>query len=327
MCSKYTYIEFIDKTNPNSNQQGGKGKNLVVLHQNGIRIPMGFILKIKAFKECLNKLGIQESVYDFLQKETDPKNVLPFTNELKSKFKSIKIPESIFQEMKKGISILRSKFSSDTTFAIRSSASIEDQTQFSFAGQAESFCCINSLDKIIRSVVNCWSSLFSTNSLLYMMKMKQQGIKVPKVEMAVIIQKMILSHSAGVLFTTNVLDNNPNQMLINSNWGLCETITNNSVIPDLIILDKNKFNIHKVVIGEKESRSIQDLDSSSTLTVENDTSLRTSLSVSEKNMKQLYELGLTIEKVFKLPQDIEWALEKDQIYVLQSRPITSLNVN
>ena len=159
------------------------------------------------------------------------------------------------------------------------------------------------------------------------MKMEQQGKKVPKVEMAVIIQKMILSHSAGVLFTTNVLDNNPNQMLINSNWGLCETITDNSVIPDLVILNKNKFNIHKVVIGEKELRSIQDFDSSSTITIENDISLRNSLSVSEKNMKQLYELGLTIEKIFKLPQDIEWAIEKDQIYVLQSRPITSLNLN
>ena len=327
MCSEYNYIEFIDKTNPNSNQQGAKAKNLVVLHQNGIRIPMGFIIKIKAFNVCLNKIGIQESVYNFLQKETDPKNVIPFTNELKSKFKSLKIPEPMFQEIKEGISILRSKFSPDTTFAIRSSASIEDQTQFSFAGQAESFCCISSFDKIIRSILNCWISLFSPNSLLFLMKMKQQGKRIPKIEMAVIIQKMILSHSAGVLFTTNVLDNNPNQMLINSNWGLCETITNNSVIPDLIILNKNKFKIHKIVIGKKETRSIQDLNNSSTLTVENDTSLRTSMSISEKNLKQLHELGLTIEKIFKLPQDIEWALENDQIYVLQSRPITSLNVN
>jgi phosphoenolpyruvate synthase/pyruvate phosphate dikinase len=325
MYSKYNYIEFIDKTNPNSNQQGGKGKNLVVLHQNGIRIPMGFIIKIKAFKEYLNKISIQESVYNFLQKETDPKNVIPFTNELKSKIKFLKFPEPMFQEIKEGISILKSKFSPDTTFAIRSSASIEDQTQFSFAGQAESFCCISSLDKIISSILNCWISLFSPKSLLFMMKMKQQGKKIPKIEMAVIIQKMILSHSAGVLFTTNVLDNNPNQMLINSNWGLCETITNNSVIPDLIILNKDEFKVHKVVIGQKESLSIQVLGNSSTLMVENDISLRTSLSISEKNMKQLHELGLTIEKIFKLPQDIEWALEKDHIYVLQSRPITSLN--
>ena len=327
MSSKFTYIEFIDKTNPNSIQQGGKGKNLIELYKNGIMIPMGFIIKIKAYKECLNKMGILKSVYNFLQKETDPKNVIPFTNELKLKFKSLKIPESLFQEIKEGISILRSKSSPDATFAIRSSASIEDQSQFSFAGQAESFCCISSLDKIIRSILNCWISLFSPNSLLFMMKMKQQGKKVPKIEMAVIIQKMILSHSAGVLFTTNVLDNNPNEMLINSNWGLCETVTNNSVIPDLIILNKNKFELHKVVIGKKELRSVQDLDNSSTITVENDISLRNSLSVSEKNMKQLHELGLTIEKIFKLPQDIEWALEKDRIYVLQSRPITSLNVS
>jgi pyruvate,water dikinase len=325
MGSNYKYIEFIDKSTPNSNQQGNKGKNLVLLHQNGIKIPTGFILKVKAFKEVLSNTGIQDRVNDFLLHENNPKNVIQLTNDLKSKFDALIIPKTIYHEIKEGISILKSNFSSDTTFAVRSSALIEDQEQFSFAGQAESFCCLNSLENIIKSITKCWYSLFSPNSLLFMMKMKQRGKTLPKIEMAVIIQKMILSQTAGVLFTTNVLDNNPNQMLVNSNWGLCETVTNNSVIPDLIILNKNKFKIHKAVIGEKELRSIQDFDSSSTTTIENASYHRASLSLKEDELMQLHELGLLIEKIFKLPQDIEWALENNQLYVLQTRPITSLN--
>jgi pyruvate,water dikinase len=221
MRGNYNYIEFIDKTIPDSNQQGNKGKNIVVLHQNGIRVPMGFIIKIKALEEILNNMRIQERVNNFLSQEINPKYVIPFTNELKAEFDALRISKTIYNEIREGITLLRSKLGPKTTFAVRSSASIEDQTQFSFAGQAESFCCINSFENIIRSIKKCWNSLFSPSSLLFLMKMKQQGKKIPKLKMAVIIQKMILSRTAGVLFTNNVLDNNPNEMLINSNWGLC----------------------------------------------------------------------------------------------------------
>ncbi len=325
MCSNYNYIEFIDKTTPNPNQQGNKGKNIILLHQKGIKVPLGFIIKIKAFNEIINKMRIQERVNNFLTREINPKNVIPFTNELKAEFDALRIPKTIYNEIKEGITILRSKFGLKTTFAIRSSTSIEDQTQFSFAGQAESFCCVSSFENIIKSIKKCWNSLFSPSSLLFLMKMKQKGKEIPKLEMAVIIQKMILSRVAGVLFTANVLDNNPNEVLINSNWGLCETITNNSVIPDLIILDKNEFKIHKIDIGKKESRSIQNFNNSSTMLIENDSSLRTTLSLDNNHLIELHELGLTIERILKYPQDIEWALENDQIYVLQSRPITSIN--
>ena len=142
--------------------------------------------------------------------------------------------------------------------------------------------------------------------------------------MAVIVQKMINSKISGVLFTINVVNNEKNQMLINSTWGLGETIATNSVIPDTSILRKNKFKIIKRIVGKKEKISIQNPEGLGTKIFETDPQIIKIFTLNKKQLRYLHNLGLKIESAFQCPQDIEWAIENDIIFILQTRPITTL---
>lgn len=113
-------------------------------------------------------------------------------------------------------------------------------------------------------------------------------------------------------------------MLINYTWGFGETIANNLIIPDLIILNKERFQILKIAIGDKEKKPIPNPNGSSTILVETELKLRKVCSVTESQLRHLHNLGVRLEKKFSYPQDIEWAIDDEIIYILQSRPITTL---
>ncbi len=305
---------------------GGKGMNLFKLHDNGIRIPPCFILNTRAYTEAIKKLHISEKIELLFSKSNPHKAVVNFSNNIQTIIQSYQFPKECIIELKQALVRFKENSGRDVSFAIRSSANIEDQDHFSFAGQAESFLFNNTLVEIIKSIKSCWASLFSPQNLLYLLKCKQHGIELPAINMSVIIQKMIDSEIAGVLFTINVLNNNINQMLINSSYGLCETITNNSVIPDLIIIDKNQFNVVSSKVGDKEIRSIKNPNGPFTIIVKNEPEIKNKFCLQNEHLLKLYNLGLNIEKVFNYPQDIEWAFKNEILYTLQSRPITNLSL-
>jgi pyruvate,water dikinase len=147
------------------------------------------------------------------------------------------------------------------------------------------------------------------------------------VHMAVVVQKMVDSQISGVLFTANVINGRKDQMMINSTWGLGEVIANSSIIPDMIILEKSNLRILKTVVGKKEKTAIKNPKDLGTITIDTDPELRAKCSLSENQLRNLAQLGLQLEEALNCPQDIEWAIENGTVYVLQSRPITTLNRN
>ncbi|MHA1822865.1 MAG: PEP/pyruvate-binding domain-containing protein [Promethearchaeota archaeon] len=324
---QYNYFSFLGEDPPNIKLLGGKGMNLFKLHDKSFKIPPCFILKSSAYMEAISKLQISNKMELFFSRSSPHKEVLNFSNNIKTKILNYEFPKELIIELKQALTRFKAKLGREISFAVRSSANIEDQVQFSFAGQAKSFLFNKTLTQIIQSIKNCWASLFSPQSLLYILKNKQRGIELPAIEMAVIIQEMIDSDIAGVLFTINVLSNNVNQMLINSNWGLCETITNSSVIPDLIILDKNKFSVVSSKIGDKEIRRVKNPNGPFTIIVKNDPGIKEKLCLQHEHLLKLHNLGVNIEKIFNYPQDIEWAFKNEILYTLQSRPITNFSLN
>ena len=305
---------------------GGKGLNLFKIYDNGIRIPPCFILNTRAYTEAISKLHISKKIELFFSRSSPHKGVVNFSNKIKTEILNYNFPKEFNIELKQALTRFKENLGREITLAVRSSANIEDQVQFSFAGQAESFLFNNTLAQIIKSIKSCWASLFSPQSLLYILKIKQRGIELPTIETAVIIQEMIDSDIAGVLFTINVLNNNANQMLINGSWGLCEAITNSSVIPDLIILDKIKFKVVNSKVGDKEIRCVKNPNGPFTIIVKNEPEIKKDLCLQHEHLLKLHDLGLKIEKVFNYPQDIEWAFKNDILYTLQSRPITNLSL-
>jgi pyruvate,water dikinase len=209
---------------------------------------------------------------------------------------------------------------------VRSSANIEDSESFSFAGQADSFLNVKHFQEIISSLKKCWASLFSPQALLYILHMRKKGklASLIDIEIAVIVQKMLSPQCSGVLFTANVLNNDRNQMMINSTWGLGDVVTGNIVNPDLIVIDKNNGMIVSKLIGEKEQQSIPNPKGSFTQLIAMDDKRKRECSLKHLHLEELRLLGLKLEKQLGAPQDIEWAIENDVVYALQSRPITTL---
>jgi len=321
-----TYVEFFSNAKPIPNLFGGKGSNLIKLLKLGLNIPPGFIVNTKSYNKFLEDSHLKEQIFQILSTEYEQKDVLDLSEKIKNLFINSKIPQKIINEIKEAYQNIRKKIGKKISFSVRTSANVEDLKDFSFAGQAESFLNKKTLEEILESLKNCWISLFSPQALLYILQTRKYNKEISLIDlkMAVIIQKMVSSQISGVLFTANVLNNSQNQMLINSTWGLGDTITNGTTIPDLIVLKKDPFSIIKIVIGKKEKKSISNPYGSSTILIETEQELKDRCSLNESQLRNLYNLGLKLEYSFNYPQDIEWAIENEILYTLQCRPITTL---
>lgn len=320
------YLGFIHNNLSNNELYGGKGSKLITLANSGIRVPPGFILTTKSYKSFIEESKFRDRILLTFSHGYTKENVLHLSKTITDYILNSDIPKTITSELKKVFNKFNKDFGKETSFAVRSSANIEDSDQFSFAGQAESFLNNLNFQDILFSVKKCWASLFSPQALLYILHMRKNGkeLSLLDLEIAVIIQKMILAECAGVLFTANVMNNNLNQMMINSTWGLGDVITSNIINPDLIIIDKMDGSIIDKIIGEKEKLSKANPSRSSTQLVEMDKDFRHKCSLNSNNLKKLHLLGLQLEKILDSPQDIEWAIQNDEVYVLQSRSITTL---
>lgn len=320
------YIEFLSGGTPNPDLLGGKGSNLIKLVEIGANVPPGFIVNTNAFKKFVEESEDQKKLLVLLSNDLEPKKIMQHSAEIQDLIVNSKIPWDVMDEIKLMLDQVRENTSIGASFAVRSSATLEDSSQFSFAGQADSYLYNNTLDEIFNSIKLCWASLFSPRAMLYFLQIKKKGVKISllEVQMAVVMQKMVNSEIAGVLFTANVINNDEGEMLINSTWGLGGTIADNLVIPDTIVIKKDKFEIVKTIVGKKEKKSIRNPEDMGTIMVENDPQARTICSLNESQLRQLHEIGLKLEESFQYPQDIEWAFENDVLFILQTRPITTL---
>lgn len=179
--------------------------------------------------------------------------------------------------------------------AVRSSAIAEDSKTSSWAGQLESYLNI-AKENLIKNIKKCWSSIKSERALAYA---NERNLSEEQLTVAVVVQKMIDSEVSGVTFTANPITNNLNEIMIESGFGLGELVVGGMITPDNFIVNKKTLKIKNKTIQNKSS-------------------------LSDWQIKKLAKLSLQIEKLFKSPQDIEWALEKNKFYILQSRPITTL---
>jgi len=306
---------------------GGKASNIFTLIKNEINVPLGYAISTKAFTSFLEESHIKPIINKIFAKEYNPKEVIEISTKIKNLFLTSEIPSNIISEIQRKHVKEFSDIGEHNSYVVRSSANYEDSNSFSFAGQAQSFLNIRSITEIISSIKMCWVSLFSPQILLYLIQLNKRGFNITPLdlEMAIIVQRMLKPQVSGVLFTANVLNNNKDQMMINSTWGLGETITNNTIIPDLIIIKKERFEIMKVTIGKKEKTSVANPKGDSTILIDTEGKYREICSLNSSQLMQIHDLGLKLEALFNYPQDIEWAIENNTLYALQSRPITTLS--
>ena len=309
------FFEAIDKTK--FQLVGGKGANLGELSRvDGINIPAGFIITTEAFKKVvesnlsLNRLIDELSCIDVLSISA----VANTCSNIRSIIENIFIPDSITDE----ISAALSKFNANGAFAVRSSATAEDLFMASFAGQQDSYLNITGRNEILKHVSKCWASLFNERAVIYRI---QNGFDHRKIQMAVVVQTMIMSYTSGIMFTADPVSSNRKVISIDASFGLGEALVSGIVNPDQFKVREGNITVKNIQVKKRGVFSI-DAGGTRERNIEEDKQNRPSLS--DQQVLSLEQIGRKIEEHFGHPQDIEWCLADDIFYIVQSRPITTL---
>ena len=303
---------------------GGKAANLARLHQAGFRIPMGFAVACDCFSRFLDDAPAAVKLIERIEMTEDIEDVLGLSLELEHLGDSYKLPEDLGAEITHKLSELSENLGvMDAGFSIRSSANVEDGKRISFAGQAESFLCVRDED-VLDAVLKTWKSLLTTNSIIYLQTM---GIPLGQVRMGVIVQEMINADISGVMFTANVVDKNPDQIIIETIWGIGETLVSGKSTPDTYLLNKSPLKLVSKNLGHKETYSTPSEASEMGGTTLHSTPVakRELFTLDDNEILRIAQTGLEIELKLGMYQDIEWSMVDDELIVLQSRPITTLN--
>jgi pyruvate,water dikinase len=202
--------------------------------------------------------------------------------------------------------------------AVRSSATAEDLPDLSFAGQQDTYLNVIGMEQLLEAVINCWSSLWTARAIGYRIR---NGIDHNEAALAVIVQEMVQSEASGVFFTANPLTGLRSESVIDATIGLGEALVSGQVEPDHYVVDTLNHRIVTKTLGAKKI-STRGKTGGGVEVIEESAEARQSLA--DEEIIQLAELGAQIQKEYGFPQDIEWALAEDKLYVLQARPITSL---
>ncbi len=304
---------------------GSKAANLGKLIKNKFSVPNGFVVKTTAYDLFLKDNNLIELIQKAL-KSIDYSNlesVKNATNTISDSFEKSSFPKELIDEIK-----LKYQPFSSYGVAVRSSATAEDLPKASFAGQYDTFLNIRDLDQILRNIKRCYASLWTSRAIIYSYKNK---IPHNKVKIAVIIQQMVSAKSAGVLFTLNPITSDNTELLIESNFGLGESIVSGKCSPDQFFLKKSKRGSFKILnkrIGIKglvaHPKSSETNGGIEYRELSDD--LKQQSSLSDDEIITLAKIGVEIEKMFNSnPQDIEWAIDQDnRINILQTRPVTTV---
>ena len=292
---------------------GGKAINLAQMTKDGFRVPPAFAITVDAYDSFITDTGLRERIGAELSKIDfdDEGSLSAGTERIRSMISSEDMPASLVGE----IDTLLSEYG-DSYYAVRSSAVAEDLPDASFAGQQDTFLFIRAAD-VCRMAILCWASYWNERAVKYR---HDTGIDHLSTGMAVVVQRMVSSDTSGVMFTVNPVDGS-DDVVIESSWGLGESIASGVITPDRFVLGRD---------GTVKERSIRHkvkgyfLKDGSNQLIDIEPSRMDSPSSDDGLLKDVLDLGLRLEEHFKAPQDVEWAVEDGVLYVLQSRNITTI---
>ncbi len=302
---------------------GGKGGNLGEMYNLGIPVPNGFVVTSSAYFQFFKENNLQPQVSNIL-KTTDvnqPEQLQEASQKIRQLIKKSPISQDLSIEIMKAYKKL-SGFGGliNVPVAVRTSATAEDSLEASFAGQGDTFLNVIGETNVLHRVRDCWSSLFTPRSIFYQVKNHYDHFKIG---VAVPIQKLIQSEISGIMFTANPVTNDKSKIIVETIWGLGEYIVQGRVTPDQYIIDKNDW---KILSKNSVSQDVQLVKSNNeTHEVKVPKSKQKRTKISDADAIKIAKIGQKLHNHYGKPQDIEFAINKGQIYIVQTRPITTLD--
>ncbi len=301
---------------------GGKAANLGRLTALGFRVPPWFALPTEIFVRTMAQARLDVIIRDTLADVAwdNPSAVRRAAEGLADLVRRVKVdPEArgaiadAYHALGKG---------HDALVAVRSSAVGEDSAAASFAGQHDTFLFVKGADTVVAAVAACWASAFSERALTYR---HRNGIGLDDIRIAVVVQEMVFGEVSGVLFTANAITNNEDEAVLSATYGLGEGLVSGELDADSWVIDRAARKVVKAEIAGKAQCIVFDAARGhGTTRAEVREAARYFACLDDEQIAHLVDLGEAIAGKLGAPQDIEWTLREGEIYLLQTRPITTL---
>jgi pyruvate,water dikinase len=315
-------VMWFDELNKgNLAEAGGKGSNLGEMSQSGFPIPPGFVVTSGSYFKHLaanNLVAPMTAILNALDVNDNDK-----LDEASVKIKKLitdgKVPQDIEDDIIRNYKKLNERAGREVYVAVRSSATAEDLPTASFAGQQSTYLNIKGPEHVVAAVKDCWASLFEARAIYYRV---QNHFDHMKVGLAAVVQMMVQSEKAGVIFTVDPLYQDPNLISIEAGFGLGETVVSGEITPDTYRIDKERMEIVDKKISKQTWMLIKLKDKNERVQIKDEMQQRQKLS--DKEIVELAKIAAKIEQHYGFPQDLEYAVDKDNLYIVQSRPITTL---
>ncbi len=296
-------------------QAGGKGVNLHELIEAGFAVPDGFVIGTAVYQSFVQTNQLEQVITTATQ--NIPAGDLAAFEAASAAIRTAFEQGDIPPDAAAAITQAYVNLGENCAVAVRSSAIAEDLPEASFAGQQETYLNVKGEEALLTAVRRCWSSLWTARAIAYR---AQQGIA--EAALAVVVQEMIMAEAAGVLFTLNPVTGNRDEVMINATWGLGEALVSGQVNPDTFVVDKATGQIKQVEIGEKAVMTA--VTAHGTTEIEVGESQRQQQAITARHATKLTRTAAAIEQHFGNPQDIEWAIARGEVFILQSRPVTAV---
>lgn len=294
---------------------GGKGANLGEMTQAGLPIPPGFVVTAQAYQDFLEHARLSERIEQELAsldvEDTDQLHAA--AAQIQELILSRPMPDALAQAILEAYHQLPDRF-----VAVRSSATTEDTEAASFAGMNRSFLNVFGDEELIKKVRECWASLYGGRVIYYRVT---HGFQDPPA-IAVVIQTMVNSEKSGVMFSANPTTGDRQQVVIEAAWGLGEVVVGGEITPDTLVLNKASRKVVSRQVGFKEFKLIRGEGGENERVELEDWEAQAPV-LSSEDVQQLLELAFRVEDHYDAPQDMEWAIAGNEVYLVQARPITA----
>ncbi|MFB6141873.1 MAG: phosphoenolpyruvate synthase [Halorientalis sp.] len=297
---------------------GGKAASLGELTAAGLPVPPGFVVTAGTYRRFIEETGIDEELFAAVDVDAEDSAALA---EAEARAQELILETDLPEDLREEVLAAYEDVGDGEAFvAVRSSATAEDLPDASFAGQQETFLNVTGEDLLDR-VKRCWASLFTQRATYYR---QEQGFDHDVVDIAVVVQQMVDAEKSGVMFTSHPSTGEP-RVIIEGAWGLGEGVVSGSVTPDNYTVDRETGEVLDVEIADKKTMFDRDPDTGETTERAVPDEKRTERVLSAGEIERLVDLGERAEDHYGEPQDVEWAIHEGEVYMLQSRPITTIS--
>jgi pyruvate, water dikinase len=281
---------------------GGKGASLARMASLGLPVPPGFVVAADALAAALGERA---------------RELASLSADDAERAQCIVQDAEMSKELREEVVAAYRELGDDVPVAVRSSACAEDSQEASFAGQQETYLDVRGADEVIERIRHCWGSFFSERALFY----RAEKGSLDDLDMAVVVQRMVSADVAGVLFTVDPVRRRKDRMVVEAVFGLGEACVSGQVTPDNYVLARDgalkrrRLSVQPLVI--------ESAPEGGTVERELDPAEGGAATLEEDQLRELARLGDDLQGRLGGPQDIEWAIEGGELYVLQSRPVTA----